>query len=98
MSEALSDDGELTGRGASTMRGLITGCATFVGGAFHTLPFLISDVDVALAIAYAVVGSELVVIAFIRKRYLQVSLTRSLLQITLGGAIVAAVGILLGHG
>src|SRR5262245_65437403 len=41
MSEALSDDGRLTGRGSAVARGLITGCATFVGGTAHALPFLI---------------------------------------------------------
>src|SRR5919107_5846210 len=45
MSEALSDDGELTGRGSSLARGLITGFATFVGGSLHALPFLIGEVD-----------------------------------------------------
>src|SRR6202008_64524 len=44
MSEALSDDGTLTGRGGALQRGLITGAATFVGGTLHALPFLISDV------------------------------------------------------
>src|ERR671918_1795969 len=52
MSEALSDDGELTGRGSSLARGLITGLATFVGGSMHALPFLIGDVDRALVVAY----------------------------------------------
>src|SRR6185295_13083077 len=52
MSEALSDDGSLTGRGGSLQRGLITGLATFVGGTFHALPFLIGDVSRALTIAY----------------------------------------------
>src|SRR6476660_5222918 len=32
MSEGLSDDGEITGRGAALTRGTITGVATFVGG------------------------------------------------------------------
>src|SRR3954453_6056764 len=32
MSEGLSDDGEITGRGAALPRGMITGVATFVGG------------------------------------------------------------------
>src|ERR687895_817023 len=63
MSEALSDDGELTGRGSSLARGLITGLATFVGGSMHALPFLIGDVDRALVVAYAVVAVELVAIA-----------------------------------
>src|ERR671933_101788 len=48
LSEGLSDDGALTGRGAAATRGLITGAATFVGGGAHALPFLISDVGVAL--------------------------------------------------
>jgi hypothetical protein len=96
MSEALSDDGELTGRGASVTRGLITGVATFAGGTMHALPFLIGDVNKALPIAYGVVAVELVAIAWIRRRFLHVSLTRSLVQVTLGGAIVAAVGVAIG--
>jgi erythrin-vacuolar iron transport family protein len=96
MSEALSDDGELTGRGSSLARGLITGFATFVGGSMHALPFLIGDVDRALLIAYVVVAVELVAIAWIRRRFLQVSLTRSLMQVTVGGAIVASVGVIIG--
>ncbi len=97
LSEGLSDDGRLTGRGAGATRGLITGGATFLGGTFHTLPFVLSDVDTALAVAYATVAVELVAIAWIRKRYLRVGLSRSLLQVSLGGAVIAAVGILLGH-
>src|SRR3954467_7905356 len=42
LSEGLSDDGELTGRGRGIVRGTITGVATFFGGTFHALPFLIS--------------------------------------------------------
>jgi erythrin-vacuolar iron transport family protein len=87
----------MTGRGSAVTRGLITGVATFVGGVAHAPPFVISDVDVALSIAYPVVGAELVLIAWIRKRYQQVSLRQSLIQVTLGGALVAAVGIALGH-
>src|SRR4051812_22057880 len=96
LSEGLSDDGTLTGRGTSLPRGLIPGFATFLGGTFHTLPFLISDVNKALAIAYVVVGIELLVIAFIRRKFMDVSLARSLVQVTLGGAVVAAVGVVLG--
>src|SRR5438270_8686514 len=43
LSEALSDSGEETGRGPATMRGAVTGLMTVVGGAFHSLPFLIHD-------------------------------------------------------
>jgi erythrin-vacuolar iron transport family protein len=98
LSEALSDDGSLSGRGSSLLRGTVTGAATFVGGSLHSLPFLISDVHTALAIAYVVVACELVTIAFIRKRFQKVSLRNSLVQVTLGGALVAIVGYLVGHG
>src|ERR1700750_1917931 len=66
MSEALSDDGSLTGRGGALQRGIIAGGATFVGGTAHALPFLIGDVQLALAVAYPVVAAELVTIALIR--------------------------------
>jgi len=36
--EALSDDGELTGRGPPLLRGVITGAMTALGGIGHTLP------------------------------------------------------------
>jgi erythrin-vacuolar iron transport family protein len=97
MSEGLSDDGELTGRGSSLSRGLITGGGTFLGGTFHTLPFLMSNVANALALAYAIVAVELVAIAWVRKRYLKVALRSSLIQVTLGGAIVAMTGFVVGH-
>src|SRR5919197_3739928 len=97
LSEGLSDDGTLTGRGTSLVRGLLTGSATFVGGTMHALPFLISDVHTALALAYAVVAIELVTIALVRRRYLRVPLARSLVQVTLGGALVAFVGFAVGH-
>ena len=97
MSEALSDDGALTGRGSAVARGVITGVATFVGGSAHALPFLISDVGRALTLAYCVVAVELVAIAWVRKRFLRVALTQSLVQVTLAGAVVAAVGVLVGH-
>src|SRR2546421_12512942 len=50
ISEGLSDDGLLTGRGSSLMRGPITGLATFVGGSLHSLPFLIHAVHKALTV------------------------------------------------
>ncbi len=98
LSEALSDDGALSGRGSALTRGAVTGGATFVGGSLHSLPFLISDVHHALAVAYVVVAFELVAIALIRKRFQRVSLRNSLIQVTLGGALVAFVGYVLGHG
>ncbi len=68
LSEALSDDGEVTGRGKPLLRGTITGVATTVGGMLHTLPFLISALALALHLAYGVVVAELLTIAFIRYR------------------------------
>ncbi|MEA2295840.1 MAG: erythrin-vacuolar iron transport family protein [Solirubrobacteraceae bacterium] len=97
MSEALSDDGSLTGRGGAAARGLITGGATFLGGSAHALPFLIADVHQALTVAYVVVAIELVVIAFVRKRFLRVSMRSSLIQVTLGGVLVAMTGYFIGH-
>jgi VIT1/CCC1 family predicted Fe2+/Mn2+ transporter len=78
-------------------RGLITGGATFLGGAFHALPFLISDLHTALLVASFTVGCELIGIAWIRKRFLDVSLKSSLIQVTLGGVIVAVTGVLIGQ-
>jgi erythrin-vacuolar iron transport family protein len=97
LSEGLSDDGSISGRGKAAVRGIITGVATFIGGAGHSLPFLISNVHTALAVAYAVVAFELLAIAEVRFRFLNVSRSRSLIQVTLGGAIVAGVGYLIGH-
>ena len=53
---------------------------TTLGGIFHTLPFLISDVHTALVVAGCVVAVELVLIAYVRKRYLEVSMRSSLLE------------------
>jgi VIT1/CCC1 family predicted Fe2+/Mn2+ transporter len=97
LSEALSDDGSVTGRGSSLSRGLITGGATFLGGSFHALPFLISDLGTALTVAYITVATELVAIAVIRKRFLEVSLSSSLIQVTIGGLVVAVTGVMIGQ-
>ena len=97
LSEALSDDGELSGRGSSVVRGALTGIATFVGGTFHALPFLIANTQTALKLAYVVVAIELIAIAWVRRRFMQVPLHRSLVQVTLGGCVVAAIGAVMGH-
>jgi VIT1/CCC1 family predicted Fe2+/Mn2+ transporter len=93
-SEGLSDDGSLTGRGSPFLRSTITGLATFVGGILHTLPFLIPHVNLALYVAFGVVGLELLAISFIR--YFDMSFLMSALQVVLGGALVFASGILIG--
>lgn len=95
-SEGLSDDGSLTGRGAPLRRGAITGGMTFVGGIFHTLPFLLSSYVLALTLAMVVVGVELIVIAFIRYRYFASSFVRSVIQVVIGGGLVFVAGLLIG--
>ncbi len=95
-SEALSDTGEQTGRGSAVVRGAITGGMTALGGLFHTLPFLISDVHKALIVAGCVVAIELFSIAWLRNRFLEVSMRSSLLVVTVGGAIVLAIGVAIG--
>jgi hypothetical protein len=95
-SEALSDTGEQTGRGSAVVRGAITGGMTALGGVFHTLPFLISDVHKALLVAGCVVAFELFAIAWVRKRFLHVSLRSSLLVVTVGGAIALSIGVAIG--
>ncbi|HUZ84926.1 MAG TPA: VIT1/CCC1 transporter family protein [Gaiellales bacterium] len=97
LSEGLSDDGLVTGRGSSLPRGAITGLATAIGGTFHTLPFLIHDVHRAVLVACGVVAVELFTIAWVRKRFLNVSLRISLVQVTLGGALVVGVGFVIGN-
>lgn len=96
-SEALSDDGELTGRGHPVRRGIITGFMTFVGGIFHTIPFLINDISTALTIAYLIVGIELMAIAYIRYHYFNMKFWLSVFQVVVGGGLVFLAGILIGH-
>jgi hypothetical protein len=96
-SEALSDTGEQTGRGSAVVRGTITGGMTTLGGIFHTIPFLISDVNKALVVAGIVVGVELLAIAWVRKRFLKVSMRSSVLYIGVAAATVLAIGVGLGY-
>jgi hypothetical protein len=96
LSEALSDDGTVTGRGNPWARGSITGMATTIGGMLHTFPFLIPNVRVALHIAYFVVIFELLGIAYIRFRFMKTPLYKTVIQVIIGGGIVFAIGIGLG--
>jgi hypothetical protein len=95
-SEALSDTGEETGRGSAIVRGSITGGMTTLGGIFHTLPFIISNVHKALFVAAFVVAFELLAIAWVRKRFLEVSMRSSLLVVTVAGIIVLGIGVGIG--
>jgi hypothetical protein len=96
-SEALSDTGTQTGRGSAVARGVVTGTMTAFGGVFHSLPFVIRNVNSALVVAGIVVACELIVISLIRKRFLNVPLRLSLVQVALGGVLIVAAGVLLGN-
>jgi erythrin-vacuolar iron transport family protein len=95
-SEGLSDTGEITGRGSPMQRGSITGVGTFLGGILHTMPFLIPNYHVAVVAAAIVVAFELVGLAIIRWKFFQTGFVRSLAAVSLGGAIIAVVGALIG--
>jgi VIT1/CCC1 family predicted Fe2+/Mn2+ transporter len=95
-SEALSDTGELTGRGSPWARGLITGGGTFLGGVLHSLPFLIPHYTVALFFAVAVVAFELVMLAYFRYRFFQDTFIRALGIVTFAGVLIAAISAGLG--
>jgi erythrin-vacuolar iron transport family protein len=97
LAEALSDDGEISGRGKPLMRGVITGGGTVIGGMLHTLPFLLSDLRTALLLAYAVVVLELLAIAYIRYRWMRSPLGSTVVQVIIGGGIVFGLGIWLGR-
>jgi hypothetical protein len=95
-SEGLSDTGDVTGRGNPALRGAITGAATFTGGVFHTLPFLIADFRVAIIAAICVVAVELLLLAWLRYTFFETSFISSFLSIAVGGAIISALSAGLG--
>jgi len=94
--EALADDGRLSGRGTPFLRGLVCGAMTIAGGIGHTLPYLISNFWTATALASAVVVIELAAIAYIQYRYMDTPPLSAIAKVMLGGALVLAVGILIG--
>jgi VIT1/CCC1 family predicted Fe2+/Mn2+ transporter len=95
-SEGLSDTGDLTGRGSPMLRGAITGGGTFIGGIFHTLPFLIPGYGAAISAAVIVVACELLTLAYLRHKFFQTSFARSFVAVTVGGAIIASLSAGLG--
>jgi erythrin-vacuolar iron transport family protein len=95
-SEGLSDTGDLTGRGNPLVRGAITGGGTFIGGVFHTLPFLIGSYHAAIVAAVAVVAVELVILAWLRYTFFETSFARSFISVAVGGAIISALSAGLG--
>ncbi len=95
--EALSDDGELTGRGHPLIRGSAAGIMTAIGGLGHTLPYLINDFWTATVLAVLIVFVELWVISWVRYKYMDTPFMRAFFQIAVGGFIVFLAGILIGH-
>src|SRR3954470_7164574 len=89
-SEALSDTGEETGRGSPVVRGAITGGGTFLGGFFHTLPFLLHEYRATIVVAVVVVAVELLVLAWLRHTFFRTSFARSFASVAVGGAIISA--------
>lgn len=94
--EALSDDGSLTGRGQPALRGTVCGLMTTIGGIGHTLPFLIPNFAAAMVVAVAVVVVELLVISWIRYRFMDTPLLQATFQVVVGGVLVFLSGILIG--
>ncbi len=94
--EAVHDDGKISGRGAPWKRGIASGVMTTLGGLGHALPYLIPDFWTATVIALIVVFIELWVIVWIQNRYMETPFLRAALQVVLGGALVLAAGILIG--
>lgn len=94
--EALSDDGQLTGRGHPWLRGAVCGVMTTLGGLGHTMPFLIPAFHLAMTIAAIVVVVELGTITWVRHRYMDTPTVSAAVQVVVGGLLVFAVGILIG--
>jgi rubrerythrin len=99
--EALSDDGVITGRGSPVLRGIVCGVMTTVGGIGHTLPYLVPDswpnaFYLATTIATFVVAGELRASAWIRTRYMDTPFLRAMFQVVVGGVLVLLAGILIG--
>jgi VIT1/CCC1 family predicted Fe2+/Mn2+ transporter len=96
-SEALSDDGKLSGRGNPITRGAICGLMTFLGAAGHALPFLLASFHAAMTVAIVVVVIELFVIAWVRHQYMDTPLWKAVGQIVVGGIVVFVAGVLIGQ-
>ena len=94
--EALSDDGVISGRGRPYIRGVVCGLMTALGGVGHTLPFLIPNFHLATLVAVAVVAVELLVISWVRHRYMDTPFLAAAFQVVVGGILVFLTGILIG--
>ena len=98
LTEAVSDDGVISGRGSPVKRGLACGIMTAVGGLGHALPYLIPHFWTATILAMIVVFFELWAIVWIQNKYMEAPFFRAALQVVVGGALVLAAGILIGTG
>jgi VIT1/CCC1 family predicted Fe2+/Mn2+ transporter len=96
-SEALSDDGKLSGRGNPMTRGIVCGLMTFIGAAGHALPFLAPRFKVAMTLSMIIVGVELFVIAWVRHKFMETPMLKAAIQIVVGGIIVFLAGIWIGQ-
>jgi rubrerythrin len=99
--EALSDDGIITGRGSPVLRGIVCGVMTTLGGVGHSLPYLIPNAwpnafYLATLIASVVVAVELLAISWIRTKYMDTPFLRATYQVVVGGVLVLLAGILIG--
>ena len=97
LTEALTDDGVLSGRGSPIKRGISCGLMTMIGGLGHALPYLIPEFWTATVAASLIVLVELFAIAWIQNKYMEVPFFRAALQIIVGGGLVFAIGILIGN-
>ncbi|HTK84608.1 MAG TPA: rubrerythrin, partial [Patescibacteria group bacterium] len=96
ITEAMSDDGEITGRGQPLIRGVACGLMTTAGGLGHTLPYLIPSFWTATSVAAFVVAIELGAISWIRWRFMETPFTSAIVQVVAGGLLVLLTGILIG--
>ena len=96
--EAVHDDGIISGRGSPVKRGFASGIMTTIGGLGHALPYLISDFYIATVIAMIFVLVELWAIAWIQTKYMEIKFTKAVFQVVFGGSLVLAAGILIGGG
>jgi rubrerythrin len=89
--EALSDDGVITGRGSPWLRGVVCGLmTTLIPDSWPSAFYL------ATTIAAIVVAVELVAISWIRTHYMETPFWSATMQVILGGVLVLLAGIFIG--
>ena len=76
-SEALSDNGKLSGRGNPVTRGFICGLIPFIGAAGQRPSFSAGFLAAAMTVAIIVVIVELFVMAWVRHQYMETPLWKA---------------------